>query len=561
MELKEAPMPALRKGRDLRAGTTRLLIALTCILLAVAHGFVDACRAENAMKTRTLRVVFDDLHGQTFGNADWTPDAAYSSFADDLRHELNASIATTSGCNAGNRITPEMLESCDVLIIPEPNTRLSHEEIDCIHSFVESGCGLFLISDHGGSDRNFDGWDACMILNELTHGWGLLFTGSDHSEAPIRLESASGHPALAGVGRLGAWAATSILIDPENTAIRSIATFSESREPYIAAGSAGKGRILAIGDSSPFDDGTGAEDKSRHSAYLSWLYDHRRFVVQSVAWLGGRPMQSEMANPIPLPVFRADRCRELDGHSVLIIDCAHGSNESDIMSRFIGDLQKNLRMQVLVNLDPIRSLPRGAVLLISNPNLAFSDSEMKYLRKWIRRRGGKALLSVNSARVPLSGLQNADQLLANLGSRLSFTGDEIVDEQNNTGKPWSIVAREIDIEGVDPIRSAVFWSATSIRVDGENDRAISIVAKVSDTAGVARGKRDTERVRGAREEMSRVVAAVERTGRGAICLLGAPTMTNYQYFSMDDRRKLDPLLWDHDTDRFNQSLVLYLKEL
>ena len=553
------PIWATLEGRYRGAGTARAMTALMFIVLTVACGFTEVSRAEPV--ARTMRVLFDDMHGQTFGNADWTPDAAYSSFADDLRRELYASIATTSGCGAGNRITTDMLRMCDVLIIPEPNTRMSKAEIDSIRSFVDAGGGLFLISDHGGSDRNFDGWDACMIFNELTRDWGFLFTGSDHSEAPIRLESRCGHPVLADVDRLGAWAATSIVIDPETEAIRGIATFSESLEPYIAAGSVGNGRVLAIGDSSPFDDGTGAEDKSRHSAYLSWLYDHRRFVVQSVAWLGGRPMKSLIQNPIPLPVFRADQSRGLQGRSVLIVDCAHGSNESDIMSRFIEDLQNNLRMQVLVNLDPIHSLPKDALLLVSNPNLAFSNSETKYLGKWIRRKGGKVLLAVNSAKVPLSGIHNADRLLSDLGSGMTFTGDELVDDQNNTGKPWSIVAREIDIEGEDSIRSAVFWSATSIRVSEEGGRTVSIIANVSDTAGVARVKKHTEQSRTERDELSRIVGAIERMGRGAICLLGAPTMTNYQYFTPDDRRKLDELLWDHDTDRFNQSLVLFLKEL
>lgn len=513
----------------------------------------------------TLRVLFDDLHGQTFGNADWTPDAAYSDFASDLIHELNATISKTSDCFDSNQITEALLTACDVLIIPEPNTRFSSLECNLIQQYVEAGKGLFLIADHGGSDRNFDGWDACMIFNELTHPWSFLFTGNDFSEAPVAHDPPSDHIIMRGVKNVGAWAATSLILEPDCEHIQPVLSFSKSQEAYIIAGNAKNGRIIAIGDSSPFDDGTGSEGKSRHSAYRSWLYDHRRFVVQSVAWLSKYEISSMISNEVPLPEYQVSNYSNADSRSMFIIDCAHGSNEADIMNRFIFDIESTGKMTFSVNFNALESLPKNATLLVSNPNLPFTPREIKILKKWIQRHGGKLLLTVNSPRVPLSGEVYANQLLKSLGSDLCFSTDEIVDPKNNTGKPWSIVSRDFMFESIPAIRSAVFWSATSIKLPDKpkssRSHPVSVVVSSSDSATIASKKHAPDASNAIPFQKSVVLGAIESMGKGAICLLGAPTMTNYQYFSDEDKQTLAPELWDHDTDLFNRALVLHLKEM
>lgn len=59
------------------------------------------------------------------------------------------------------------LSNYDVFIVPEPNVRFSDSEKGAILAFVQDGGGLFMIADHGQSDRNNDGWDSPEIFNDL----------------------------------------------------------------------------------------------------------------------------------------------------------------------------------------------------------------------------------------------------------------------------------------------------------------------------------------------------------------------------------------------------------
>ena len=62
-------------------------------------------------------------------------------------------------------------------ILPEPNIRYTTAERSAIQAFVKNGGGLFLIADHGNSDRNNDTWASPEIMNDLMVGvsWGLRF--------------------------------------------------------------------------------------------------------------------------------------------------------------------------------------------------------------------------------------------------------------------------------------------------------------------------------------------------------------------------------------------------
>jgi hypothetical protein len=49
------------------------------------------------------------------------------------------------------------LKNYDVFVIDEPNIQFSVSEKTALINFVQNGGGLFMISDHTGSDRNNDG--------------------------------------------------------------------------------------------------------------------------------------------------------------------------------------------------------------------------------------------------------------------------------------------------------------------------------------------------------------------------------------------------------------------
>lgn len=224
-------------------------------------------------------VLFDNTHAQTAGNADWTVVGAYSSFADMLRHHGYKVISNDRG-----EIDATKLAGVKVLVVPEPNTRLTANEMKAITDFVNKGGGLFAIADHAGADRNGDGWDAVMIWNELTPAWGIHFATDKHNQDPLT-KSRSDSPLAPNVHKIGCWAGSSI--DVSGTAK---ADFNfDTGEPFVASTTVGQGRVVAIGDSSPFDDGTGDPHDHLYNSFDNKKYDIPQFSLNVVNWLAGKP--------------------------------------------------------------------------------------------------------------------------------------------------------------------------------------------------------------------------------------------------------------------------------
>src|SRR5437016_3469215 len=142
-------------------------------------------------------ILFDAKHAQTAGNADWTLDedscgiaqrfptpdqttvtpstpetywsGAFSAFGIDLVKKgfHVESLPKGARITFGDASNAQDLSHYDVFVIPEPNVRFTAAEITAIRSFVQNGGGLFMISDHAGSDRNGDGFDSPSIFNDL----------------------------------------------------------------------------------------------------------------------------------------------------------------------------------------------------------------------------------------------------------------------------------------------------------------------------------------------------------------------------------------------------------
>jgi hypothetical protein len=234
--------------------------------LAVTMRSRDAVRMENFHHDDNVSgagqpvVLFDASHAQTAGNADWTIDGGYSSFADTLRHHGYVVRALQRG--DFNRQT---LQNVAVVVCPEPNTRYGQKELDELSAFVMSGGGLFAIGDHGGSDRNNDGWDSPKIIpgaqTELTQD----------------------------VRSIGAWGASSLVLKDRSATVHFYLKTKEGRFPYVASNPFGRGRVVAIGDSSPLDDGTGHPGHHLYNGYDNPKYTIPQFALNTINWLAKRP--------------------------------------------------------------------------------------------------------------------------------------------------------------------------------------------------------------------------------------------------------------------------------
>lgn len=225
------------------------------------------------------KVLFDNAHAQTAGNADWIISGGYSDFADTLTQQGYTVVESKVALRS------DVLSQYNVLVIPEPNRRFDTSEIDAIVNFIKNGGGVLFVADHYGSDRDNDGYDSVKIFNEFVGQFGFVFDERKISEAPIN-GTRTEHEAIANAFKFGCWGATSMTIqNPGN--VKSLLRVSQQYggNPFIIAATFGQGRIVAIGDSSPLDDGTGTPGNSLHDNYNMAPYDHHQMAISFVRWL------------------------------------------------------------------------------------------------------------------------------------------------------------------------------------------------------------------------------------------------------------------------------------
>jgi len=224
-------------------------------------------------------VLFDNCHGQRAANADWTIYGGYSDMAD---------AATFLGCNVesidNGKITKEILKDVNVFVSPEPNTRFTSSELAAIREFTEKGGSLYLISDHEGADRNHNGWDAVMVLTEMQNFTGIQFNKLWFSEHPITGTPVE-HQITEGVHAVGTWGGTSLT---EYAGDAQCLMFESHGGGYIAKSCYKKGRIVTMGDASPYDDGTGAPGDKLYDGWNNPGFNHERLCLNSLRWLLGR---------------------------------------------------------------------------------------------------------------------------------------------------------------------------------------------------------------------------------------------------------------------------------
>ncbi len=288
--------------------------------------------SEKAATPSTLAVtpkkfLFDATKAETAGNADWVLDADTS--PQRLPTPLQSTITATTpetywrgGLSAwgialvklghkvetlpsGTAITyggtgAQDLKNYDVYVVDEPNVRFTAAEKTALINFVKNGGGLFMIADHTASDRNNDGWDSPAIWNDLmstntvkANPFGITFTLNTFSETTSNRLTATTNTILNGtqgvVSQLKYSAGASMTINTTaNSTAQGLIWRSTSTKGtsniMVATATYGTGRVVAIGDSSPADDGTGA---SGDTLYPGWteLASHSRLHMNASLWL------------------------------------------------------------------------------------------------------------------------------------------------------------------------------------------------------------------------------------------------------------------------------------
>ncbi len=266
------------------------------------------------------RVLFDNTKGEQAGSADWViddsgryPSPAVPTKESDWYGGISAwgfalyqagyaleTLPRGARITFGDATNDQDLSRYDVYVVPEPNNPFSATEASAIVAFVKGGGGLFIVADHGNSDRDNDGWDSPRAWNDLSDRtgdpFGIRFAADDITDSPDAnvLLDASSRVLHGGFGHATATTyyngSTMRLDTTKNASVRAFFWKSGATQSTLlvtfATAELGAGRVAAIGDSSPADDGTG-------SGKLQNGWDdpkgaNRALFLNATAWLARR---------------------------------------------------------------------------------------------------------------------------------------------------------------------------------------------------------------------------------------------------------------------------------
>ena len=194
--------------------------------------------------------------------------------------------------DAGNE---QDLTHYKVFVVDEPNIRFEADEKKALLSFVENGGGLFMIADHDGSDRNKDKWDSPKIWNDINSSstFPMEFDYSEISQVSNHFAT-DNHPVLDGkYGRPKQIKISSGTSMHLRTGATPLCITKQSKDNdhgiLVAVCNYGKGRVVALSDSSPADDGTGDVNDKLYSGYTGEVNgDHRKLLMNAIIWLSGK---------------------------------------------------------------------------------------------------------------------------------------------------------------------------------------------------------------------------------------------------------------------------------
>ena len=198
----------------------------------------------------------------------------------------------------GDSTNAQDLSNYGIYVVDEPNMAFTAAEKSAIVRFVAAGGGLFMIADHTASDRNSDGLDSLEVLNDLVNSngiavnpFGIVFNVNDYSLTSSYVATSTTDPLIRGVAgtvtqmKYSAGCTMTISGTGAHGAIWRTSSRANG-DAMVAYSTYGAGKVVACGDSSPFDDGTG---DSGDTLYTGWAGevngDHGKLAVNACLWL------------------------------------------------------------------------------------------------------------------------------------------------------------------------------------------------------------------------------------------------------------------------------------
>ena len=230
----------------------------------------------------------------------WGLDCAYRGYI------VESLPAITGRITFGDASNAQDLSNYKAFVVCEPNIKFTDAEKTALLNYVNSGGGLFMVSDHDVSDRNNDGWDSPHIWNDLmqtnstgnSNPFGIIYDYANISETSSRLAALPAsdsilHGAMGNVVQVKWSNGTTITVSPaSNQTVKpviyrtNISNAAGNVGVMVAYARYGQGKVVAIGDSSPCDDGTGDTNDNLFPGYNGDVTpNHRNLLMNATIWL------------------------------------------------------------------------------------------------------------------------------------------------------------------------------------------------------------------------------------------------------------------------------------
>lgn len=304
----------------------------------IAVGFLIA----PIFQASAIKILFDNTKGEQSGNADWVisnatkptqiPTPAQSGITsttagtywvgaisswgvDCVKQGYTVETLPSSGqITYGSSSNTQDLSKYQVFVVCEPNKVFSATEKIAILNFVKNGGGLFMVSDHNISDRDGDGWDSPHVWNDLMNNntqlinpFGITFdlvnlVTPSTNMAPLPKDSVL-HGKMGNVTLVEWYNGTTMTLNKtvNPSAVGQIFTNGSSNtgttNVMFATSRYGKGKVAAIGDSSPCDDGTGASGNNLYDGYIGDASgNHQKLLINATIWLATQTITTDIVN-------------------------------------------------------------------------------------------------------------------------------------------------------------------------------------------------------------------------------------------------------------------------
>jgi hypothetical protein len=202
----------------------------------------------------------------------------------------------------GQSTNVQDLSNYKVFVVCEPNILFTASQKTAILQFVQNGGGLFMIGNHAGSDRNGDGEDSRMIWNDLmlnnsiqVNPFGFTYDSVDINQISTTIAMLSTDTLLHGpfgnVTALEYNNGATMTINPSiNANVKAViykngSSTTGNNNAMMVRSRFGLGKVAALGDSSPPDDGTGDPNDALFDGYISGANgNHKKLIMNTTFW-------------------------------------------------------------------------------------------------------------------------------------------------------------------------------------------------------------------------------------------------------------------------------------